>query len=123
MGGFANAEETIAEISVPQTLRQTENLIPLQPLNDVVIIARVEPVKMSRGGIHLPDVAQEVPVEGVVMAVGPGVLLEDGSRSPMDVKPGDHVVFKKYSGAEEVKIGDSRLIAVKQEMLLAKIIA
>jgi len=123
MGFIGNADATMDVYDVaPPVEGKVADLIPLKPLNDMVIIARLEPESVSRGGIYIPDIAKEAPCEGVVMAVGPGLLLENGVRAPMDVVPGDRVVFKKYAGAEEVVFGNTKLIAVKHDTILAKVL-
>ena len=70
----------------------------LRPLQDRVLIRRAEPEARSAGGIFIPDTAQEKPVEGEIVAVGPGARRKDGAIAPMDVKPGDRVLFAKWSG-------------------------
>src|SRR5580704_143528 len=72
----------------------------LRPLQDRVLIRRVEPEAKTSGGILIPDTAQEKPMEGEVVAVGPGVRSEDGQLHPLDVKTGDRVLFGKWSGTE-----------------------
>ena len=75
----------------------------IRPLQDRVIVKRVEEEEKSKGGIIIPDTAKEKPMEGKVTAVGKGKLLEDGKIHPLDVKAGDRVLFAKYAGTE-VKI-------------------
>jgi chaperonin GroES len=72
----------------------------LRPLHDRVLIRRVEPEAKTPGGIFIPDTAQEKPVEGEVIAVGPGARDEHGKLYPLDVKAGDRVLFGKWSGSE-----------------------
>jgi chaperonin GroES len=72
----------------------------LEPLNDRVLVRLVEGEEKTTGGIVLPDTAKEKPTKGVVEAVGPGRLLEDGSRLPIAVNKGDKVIFSKYGGTE-----------------------
>lgn len=72
----------------------------IKPLNDRVLVLRVEEEKKSAGGIIIPDTAKEKPQEGKIMAVGPGKMSEDGKRIPLEVKVGDRVLFSKYAGAE-----------------------
>ncbi len=127
MGNPYGADESLDAVAtapeVVQTASQPVAAFPLQPLDDKVVIAPLEGEKISRGGIYIPDVAQEPSYQGVVMAVGPGAMLDNGARAPMDVVVGDTVLYKKYAGAEEIKIGTTKLIVVKNEMLLAKILA
>jgi chaperonin GroES len=72
----------------------------------------------TRGGIVLPDTAKERPQEGEVIAVGPGKLLDSGERAPMDVKPGDKVIFAKYGGTE-IKIDGEEYMILRQSDILA----
>ena len=72
----------------------------LRPLQDRVLIRRVEPEAKTTGGIFIPDTAQEKPMEGEVIAIGAGVRDEDGKLHPLDVKKGDWVLFGKWSGTE-----------------------
>src|SRR4029077_3370770 len=85
----------------------------LRPLQDRVLIRRVDPETKSAGGILIPDTAQEKPMEGEVVAVGPGVRDEHGKLYPLDVKAGDRVLFGKWSGTE-VKLDGEDLIMLKQ---------
>ncbi|MDR1069349.1 MAG: co-chaperone GroES [Gracilibacteraceae bacterium] len=82
----------------------------LRPLGDRVIIKAVEKEEKSKGGIIMPDTAKEKPLEGEIMAVGPGKLDDDGKRQPMDVKVGDRVIYSKYSGTEIKFDGEEYLI-------------
>jgi len=70
----------------------------ITPLHDRLVVKRVEEEQKTSGGIIIPDTAKEKPAEGIVIAVGKGKVLEDGSRRPLDVKQGDRVLFGKYSG-------------------------
>ncbi len=79
--------------------------VDIRPLHDRVLVKRIETQEQVRGGIIIPDTAKEKPQEAEVIAVGPGKLLEDGKRSPMDVKTGDRVLMGKYSGSE-IKLND-----------------
>ena len=81
----------------------------LRPLQDRVLIRRAEPKATSAGGIFIPDTVQEKPVEGEVTAAGPGARNKDGTLQPMDVKPGDRVLFAKWSGTE-IKLEDEELM-------------
>ena len=92
---------------------------PLKPLGDRVIVKRLEEEEKTASGIVRPDVAKEKPQKGEVVAVGPGKLLEDGSRSEMEVKEGDVVYFPKYSGTEVKYEGDEYLI-LRMDEILAK---
>ena len=87
------------------------------PLGDRVAVRRVEEEARTRGGIIIPDTVKEKPQEGAVVAVGPGVLDEHGKRVPMAVKPGDSILFGKWSGSE-VKIDGEDLLIMKESDIL-----
>jgi chaperonin GroES len=89
----------------------------LRPLQDRVLIRRVEPEAKTAGGILIPDTAQEKPMEGEVVAVGPGVRSEDGQLHPLDVKTGDRVLFGKWSGTE-VKLDGEELMIMKESDIM-----
>jgi len=92
--------------------------IDIRPLHDRVLVKRIETQEQVRGGIIIPDTAKEKPQEAEVIAVGPGKLLEDGKRSPMDVKTGDRVLMGKYSGSE-IKLNDQDYVILREEEILA----
>ena len=85
----------------------------LRPLQDRVLIRRAEPEVTSAGGIFIPDTAQEKPAEGEIVAVGPGVRGRDGVIAPMAVKPGDRVLFVKWSGTT-VKLDNEELMIMNE---------
>jgi chaperonin GroES len=85
----------------------------LRPLQDRVLIRRVVPESKTPGGIFIPDTAQEKPVEGEVLAVGPGKRSDDGKLRPLDIKTGDRVLFGKWSGAE-IKLDGEDLIIMNE---------
>jgi chaperonin GroES len=87
------------------------------PLGDRVLIKRVEADEKTKGGIILPDTAKEKPREGVVIAVGNGKLLENGTRQTMSVKPKDRVLFSSYAGSEIKLDGDELMILGEDEIL------
>jgi chaperonin GroES len=89
----------------------------IRPLHDRVIVRRLEEERKSAGGIVIPDSAKEKPIQGEVIAVGSGKILEDGKVRPLDVKAGDKVLFGKYSGTE-VKIGDEELLVMREEDIM-----
>jgi chaperonin GroES len=82
----------------------------IRPLGDKVVVKATEEEEKSAGGIILPDTAKKKPQEGVVVAVGPGRVLDDGNRAPMNVKAGDKVVFAKYGGTEVTVAGEDYII-------------
>lgn len=82
----------------------------MKPLRDKVVVKRLEEEEKKVGGIIIPDTAKEKPVQGKVIAVGPGAQDKDGKRIPMDVKKGDRILFGKYSGTEVSIDGEEYLI-------------
>lgn len=92
--------------------------VDIRPLHDRVLVKRIEAQEQVRGGIIIPDTAKEKPQEAEVIAVGPGKLLEDGKRSPMDVKAGDRILMGKYSGSE-IKLNDQDYVILREEEILA----
>jgi chaperonin GroES len=93
-----------------------------RPLHDRVVIRRVEAEEKTLGGIIIPDTAKEKPMEGEVVAVGPGARGEDGKIQPLDVKAGDRVLFGKWSGTE-VKLDGEDLIIMKESDIMGVIAA
>jgi chaperonin GroES len=89
----------------------------LRPLHDRVLVKRLEEGEQRRGGIIIPDSAKEKPQQALVKAVGSGKLLESGERSAPEVKPGDRILFGKYSGSEIKLDGDEYLILKEDEIL------
>ena len=93
--------------------------VKLQPLGDRLVVRPMEREGKTKTGIYLPDTAKEKPMEGKVIAVGPGRLTEDGKRIPMDIKVGDIVIYAKYGGTE-IKVEDEELIILSEKDVLAK---
>ena len=91
--------------------------VKIQPLGDRVLVKPVEQKETKRGGIIIPDTAKEKPQEGQVVAVGKGKMTEDGKLLPMDVKPGDRILYGKYSG-NEIKIDDIEHLIMHQDDIL-----
>jgi chaperonin GroES len=91
-----------------------------RPLHDRVLIRRVESEEKTKGGIIVPDTAKEKPMEGEVVAAGPGARGEDGKLQPMDVRTGDRVLFGKWSGTE-VKLDGEELIIMKESDIMGVI--
>jgi chaperonin GroES len=89
----------------------------VKPLNDRVLLKRIESKEQKRGGIIIPDTAKEKPMEGKVIAVGSGRVEKDGKRTPLEVKVGDKVLFGKYAGTE-IKIDDVEHIIVREDEVL-----
>jgi chaperonin GroES len=89
----------------------------VKPLQDRLVVKRIEEEEKTKGGIIIPDAAKEKPQEGRVVAVGEGKVLESGQRSPLTVKAGDKVLFGKYSGTEIKIDGDEHLILREDDVL------
>ena len=89
----------------------------VRPLHDRLLVRRVEEKETARGGLVIPDTAREKPMEGEVLAVGNGKLLENGTKLALDVKVGDKVLFGKYSGTEITVDGEDVLIVREDEVL------
>ena len=88
-----------------------------RPLHDRVVVRRLEGEEKTKGGIIIPDTAKEKPMEGEVVAVGPGARGEDGKLHPLDVKKGDKIIFGKWSGTE-VKIDGEELLIMKESDIM-----
>jgi len=106
----------VATATAARTATRTKT--KLQPLGDRVVIKPLARDEMTRSGIVLPDTAKEKPQEGMVLAVGPGALNDEGKRNPMDVKEGQKVLFAKYAGTE-FKLDDEEYLIVGQKDILA----
>jgi chaperonin GroES len=89
----------------------------IRPLQDRVIVKRVEEEEKTKGGIIIPDTAKEKPMEGKIIAAGKGKVLEDGKIHPLDVKAGDRVLFGKYAGTEVKIDGEEHLIMREDDIL------
>jgi chaperonin GroES len=92
----------------------------IRPLHDRVIVKRLEEERTSAGGIIIPDSATEKPIQGKVLAVGKGKILENGTVRPLDLKIGDKVLFGKYGGTE-VKVDGDDLLVMREEDIMAVI--
>jgi chaperonin GroES len=101
-------------------LKKGETKVNIRPLHDRVIVRRLEEETKTPGGIVIPDTAKEKPIQGQVIAVGKGKLLENGDVRPLDVKPGDKVLFGKYSGTE-VKLGGEEVLVMREEDIMGVI--
>jgi chaperonin GroES len=89
----------------------------IRPLQDRLVVRRVQEEETSKGGIIIPDTAKEKPIEGEVIAVGKGKVNEKGQQRPLDVKVGDRVLFGKYAGTEVKVDGEERLILREEDVL------
>ncbi|MCZ4341479.1 co-chaperone GroES [Sphingomonadaceae bacterium G21617-S1] len=88
-----------------------------RPLHDRVLVRRIEAAATSAGGIIIPDSAKEKPMEGEIVAVGPGIRAESGEITPLDVKAGDRVLFGKWTGTE-LKLDSEELIIMKESEII-----
>ena len=109
-GKFLNNSETYI-------LLRKGSAVKIRPLQDRVIVKRVEEDEKSKGGIIIPDTAKEKPQEGKVVAVGKGKLGDDGKVTPLDVKINDRILFGKYSGTEINFDGEEHLIMREEDIL------
>ena len=89
----------------------------IRPMNDRILVVRVEEEKKTAGGIIIPDTAKEKPQEGKVVAVGPGKMGDDGKRIPMELKKGDRILFAKYAGSE-IKVDGVEQIFMREDDIL-----
>jgi chaperonin GroES len=89
----------------------------IRPLQDRVIVKRIEEEEKTKGGIIIPDTAKEKPQEGKVVAIGKGKVNDDGKLTPLDVKVGDKILFGKYSGSEIKMNGEEHLIMREDDIL------
>ena len=89
----------------------------IRPLQDRILVRRLEEEEMSKGGIIIPDTAKEKPSEGLVIAVGKGKMTEDGKKLPLDVKKNDRILFGKYSGTDIKIEGEEYLIMREDDVL------
>ena len=92
----------------------------IRPLHDRVIVKRLEEERTSAGGIIIPDSAAEKPIQGKIVAIGKGKILENGSVRPLDLKVGDKILFGKYGGTE-VKVDGEDLLVMREEDVMAVI--
>jgi len=98
--------------------KSAEGGLRLQPLGDRVVVEREEAEEKTQGGIILPDTAKNKATRGVVVSIGDGKLLDDGTRAKFQVKVGDRILFTSYGG-EEFKVGDQELLLMHESDILA----
>lgn len=103
-----------------KSAKKSAGSVKLQPLGDRLVVEREEAEEVTAGGILLPDAARNKPARGTVVSVGDGRLLEDGSRSEIQVKAGDRVLFSSYAG-EQFTIDDRELLLMREDDILAVI--
>jgi chaperonin GroES len=89
----------------------------IRPLYDRIVVKRVEQKEQMQGGLYIPDTAKEKPQEGEVVAVGKGKRLENGTTVPLDVQPGDRILFGKYSGSD-IKLDDNEYLIMREDEVL-----
>jgi chaperonin GroES len=107
------------ETTIQQDVREKEEVsMQITPLGDRILVKPLEAEEKTKGGIILPDTAKEKPQEGRVVAVGKGKVLDDGKVQPLEVKPGDKILYGKYSGTE-IKLEDEEHLIIKEEDVLA----
>jgi chaperonin GroES len=92
----------------------------IRPLQDRVIVRRVKEEEKTKGGLFIPDTAKEKPIEAIVLAVGNGKMLEDGTVRKLDIKEGDRILFGKYTG-NEVKIDGEEALILREDDILGVI--
>lgn len=92
----------------------------VKPLNDRVLVKRIEELQVTKGGIVIPDTAKEKPIEGKIIAVGPGKMSDAGNRMALQVQEGDRVLFGKYAGTE-IKMEGEEYLMMREEDILAVI--
>jgi chaperonin GroES len=90
----------------------------VKPLGDRVLVKRLEPEVVKKGGIIIPDTAKEKPQKGIIVEVGPGKVDDQGKRIPMEVKKGDRILFGKYAGSE-IQLGDEEHMIMREDDILA----
>ena len=100
------------------TATAAASTLKFKPIGDRVIVQRLGSAEKSKGGLYLPDAAQEKPQEGKVIAVGSGKTLKNGKVVPLAVKPGDRIIFGKYSGSE-IKVEDKEYVFLSEDDILA----
>jgi chaperonin GroES len=112
--------ETLMSTATKTSKKKSADGVKLQPLGDRVVVEREESESKTAGGIVLPDSAKDKPSRGTVIAVGDGRLLDDGSRSKLQVKVGDKVLFTSYA-PESIRVNDQELLLMREEDILAVI--
>ncbi len=90
----------------------------VKPLNDRILVKRIDELQVTKGGIYIPDTAKEKPIEGIIKAVGTGKVSDSGVRTPLTVKEGDRVLFNKYAGTE-IKVEGEDFLMMREDDVLA----
>jgi chaperonin GroES len=115
-GGAQRSAPAAPQRHAPQH-RLSEEIMKIRPLYDRIVVSRIAEEEKTKGGIIIPDTAKEKPVEGKVLAVGTGKVLEDGSVRKLDISVGDRVLFGKYSGNDVHINGEEHLILREDDIL------
>lgn len=115
---WLNIQVVLNNNLIPKLLNYLITMINLKPLNDNIFIEPLSAEKVSESGIIIPDTADEKPIQGKVIAVGPGKYNEKGNRNPMNVKVGDIVLFTKY-GPNEIKVAGKEYLVASESDILA----
>ena len=102
------------------TKKKSKSSTKLQPLGERIVVEREESKETTSGGIFLPSSAKDKPSRGTVISVGVGRILRDGTRSPLQLKPGDQVLFTTY-GPDEIKVGEEEFLLMREDDVLAVI--
>ncbi len=102
---------------MPSVVKESSKAVNIKPLNDKLVVKRLEAEEKTRGGIVLPDTAKEKPKEGRVISLGQGALLDNGKRAAFQVKVGDRVIFNSYAGTEVKLDGEEYLIMSEEDVL------
>ena len=100
------------------TKKKSRAKVNLQPLGERLVVQRDESEETTAGGILLPDSAQDKPARGIVLSVGDGRMLKDGSRAPLQVAEGDRILFTSY-GPEELRVGEEEYLLMREDDVLA----
>src|SRR3989338_1224666 len=100
------------------TATASSSSLKLKPIGDRIIVQRLGSVEKTKSGLYLPDAAQEKPQEGKVIAIGTGKTLKSGKVVPLSVKPGERIIFGKYSGSE-IKVDDKEYVFLSEDDILA----
>ena len=116
----AHAKQRCGPATVKKILLKRSTIMTVTPLNDRLLVKRIDEEQKSAGGIIIPDSAKEKPLEGKVVAVGPGKW-EEGERRPLDVAAGDRILFGKYGGTE-IKIDGEEHLILREDEVLATIV-
>ncbi len=102
------------------TAKKSKKSTKLQPLGDRIVVEREESQETTAGGILLPESAKDKPSRGVVVSVGDGKILRDGTRCPLQLKKGDHVIFSAY-GPDEISVGNETFLLMREDDVMAVI--